>query len=104
MPKAAMEAAMQARPTTKTQAIAVPANWASTIKVPLLVLTLAPLLACVAVIGAVRLLQSVNDGTISIWRLMLLFAHVCACVMVVSALYNRGRTASRSPRMPRGRA
>ncbi len=72
------------------------------LKILLLILALAPLLTVVMVVGAVRFFQSLNDGSISPWRLIVLFAHLLGCVMIVTAFYNRGRR-SRTFTLPRGR-
>ncbi|MFI5011659.1 MAG: hypothetical protein ACHQAY_04865 [Hyphomicrobiales bacterium] len=52
-------------------------------------------LAFVAIIGVIRLFQSLNDGALSAWRLAVLFASIFGCVTVVCALYGRGRSPSR---------
>jgi hypothetical protein len=62
----------------------------------LLICTLAIGMGFVAIIGVIRHFQSLNDGTISPWRLAVLFANVFGCVVIVCALYRRGRDRSRS--------
>jgi hypothetical protein len=48
-------------------------------------------LFCIAFLGVLRLFQSLNDGTISTWRLAVLFANIFGCVTVICAIYARGR-------------
>ena len=92
-----METAVDARAQTKAQVTqAGPAREsASRLLNPLLICSVAVMLALVLVIGIVRLFHSLNDGTISAWRLLLLFANIFGCVTVVCALYGRGRDRSR---------
>jgi hypothetical protein len=52
-------------------------------------------LGFVLIVGVVRLFQSLNDGTISAWRLAVLFANIFGCVTILCALYGRGRGARR---------
>jgi hypothetical protein len=49
-------------------------------------------LFCIAILGVLRLFLSLNDGTISTWRLAVLFANIFGCVTVICALYARGRS------------
>jgi hypothetical protein len=48
-------------------------------------------LVCVAILGALRVLQSSSDNTMSAWRLVFLFANAFFCVTLACALYARGR-------------
>jgi hypothetical protein len=100
-----MERAMQERGlvNTRTSEASFIFGKAHRLKIPFLILSLAPLLAIVVVVGIVRFFQSLSDDSISAWRLLVLFAHILGCVMIVTALYNRGRR-SRSYHLPRGRA
>ncbi|MFI4994859.1 MAG: hypothetical protein ACHQAQ_03630 [Hyphomicrobiales bacterium] len=71
---------------------------------PLLICSVALMLALVLIIGVVRLFHSLNDGTISAWRLLVLFANIFGCVTLVCALYSRGCQGARSGTFHRGRA
>jgi hypothetical protein len=62
------------------------------------------MLVFVLIIGVVRLFHSLNDGTISAWRLLVLFANIFGCVTLVCALYSRGCERSRPGTFHRGRA
>ena len=77
------------------------------LKVPLLVLgfalSCAFLLALALTIGAVRFVQSLNEGSIAGWRLLALFAHVTGCAFVLMALCARGRSGLRRRTIHRGR-
>ncbi len=82
-----------------------PGALVSHLKLPFTIVLTALLLAFIAVIGVVRLFQSLNDGAISPWRLLTLFAHLFACVTILCALYGRGRSrpvglAARHRRLP----
>jgi hypothetical protein len=61
-------------------------------------------LFCIAVLGVLRLFQSLNDGTISTLRLAVLFANNFGCVTVICALYARGRERPRPLPIVRGRS
>ena len=69
------------------------ASWsdASQLKRKLLVVGLSLALVCVAILGALRVLQSFSSNTISAWRLVLLFANAFFCVTLACALYARGQ-------------
>jgi len=69
------------------------ASWsdASQLKRKLLVAGLSLALVSVAILGALRVLQSFNSNTVSAWRLALLFASAFFCVTLACALYARGR-------------
>jgi len=69
------------------------ASWpdASRLKRRLLAAGLLLALVCVAILGALRVLQSFSSNTISAWRLVLLFANVFFCVTLACTLYARGR-------------
>ena len=73
--------------------IARAASWpdASQLKRKLLVAGLSLALVCVAILGALRVLQSFSSNTISAWRLVWLFANVFFCVTLAYTLYARGR-------------
>jgi hypothetical protein len=58
---------------------------------------------CVVSMAVLRLLQSLNDGTIDTWRLVLLFANAFGCATVFCALYARGRRPRQMRNMGRGR-
>jgi hypothetical protein len=105
-----MESVMRDRASAKAQSIAAPACQgtaslckASLWKTAVLLAALVPLLLLVLAIGIARFFQSLNDGTISPWRLVLLFAHLFGCLIVVTALYGRGRGSSRPRSSHRGR-
>jgi uncharacterized membrane protein len=61
------------------------------LKFRLLIAALLLVLVGVVSIGVPRLLQSLDDGTIGIWRLVLAFANAFGCVTIVWTLYARGR-------------
>ena len=67
------------------------ASWsdASQLKRKLLVAGLSLALVCVAILGALRVLQSFSSNTISAWRLVLLLANAFFCVTLACALYGR---------------
>jgi hypothetical protein len=69
------------------------ASWpdASQLKRKLLVTGLSLALICVALLGALRVLQNFSSNTISAWRLVLLFANAFFCVTLACALHARGR-------------
>lgn len=67
----------------------------SRLKMCLLICMVGLGLAFVAVIGVIRLFQSLNDGTLSPWRLAVLFASIFGSVTMVCALYGRGRSKPR---------
>jgi hypothetical protein len=79
------------RPHNLSTARAVSWSDASQLKRKLLVAGLSLALVCVAILGALRVLQSFNSNTISAWRLVLLFANAFFCVALACALYARGR-------------
>ena len=60
--------------------------------IALSILALIPLLAFVAIVGVARLFHSLDDGSISPLRLIVLFAHLLASIMIVTALCQRGRS------------
>jgi len=87
---------MQGRPLMKVKAIE-PQGFrmqAWGLNMPLLIFSLAPLLVAVLIIGVVRFFHSLNDGTISAWRLVALFAQAFGCIMIVCARCGRGRSES----------
>lgn len=86
-----MEIAMLDRAPAKLRKSSFIFGRMSRLKIALSILALVPLLAWVVIAGTARLLQSLDDGSVSPVRLLILVAHIIGCLMVVSALYNRGR-------------
>ncbi|SDR58449.1 hypothetical protein SAMN05519103_06124 [Rhizobiales bacterium GAS113] len=90
---------MDTQTRTRSRTIAHHKTWAdeSRLKRRLLIAGLSLALVGVALLGVLRLFQSLNDGTINTWRLVMLFANAFSCIIVVCALCARGR----APRPPR---
>jgi hypothetical protein len=73
----------------------------SRLKLVFVIVTLAVTLAVIVILGVARLFQSLSDSAISPWRLVVLFAHVFACVAVLFALYGRGRATGKAAPLPK---
>jgi hypothetical protein len=73
----------------------------SRLKLVFVVITLAVMLAVIVILGVARLFQSLNESSLSPWRLVVLFAHVFGCIAILCALYGRGRTAGKAAPLPK---
>ncbi|SDR50738.1 hypothetical protein SAMN05444161_4908 [Rhizobiales bacterium GAS191] len=81
----------QTRPQSRTSQASSTWTEESRLKRALLICGVALGLFCIAILGVIRLFQSLNDGSVSAWRLAFLFANIFGCVTVICALYARGR-------------
>jgi hypothetical protein len=101
-----MESVVNGQTRTPSRTVQANSSWVQETRLKRGLLICAAILGlfCIAVLGVLRLFLSLNDGTISTWRLAVLFANIFGCVTVICALYARGRERRRPLAIVRGRS